>query len=592
MKRICFVWEELSSRGRIIAVLGIRKRKPLWGLLALLVAVTAGPITIAGAEEPVFRDQFDQGLDSTHWSYSTGGVGASAHVSDGVLEMKLQADANSGGGDGFGANVDGVCDLSGDFDVQVDFDLAEWDDSNGVRVGLTAVASPGSSQPFYALTERVGDYGSVYLTHFSSDGVNGLVHTTDRIGSLRLVRIGTIASAYFFDGTEWSLIHVGHLGDQPVRVGLHVWSHDYLFAHHETVVRFDNFQITQGLLVCRCGDATLLGVRGSGDNDHGDSYPGVHALEVAQRLQSQGVRLGTPNGGWIDGSGIDTNVLGIQYPAVPVWPPTYDTAAYDLSVNAGVAMLEARVRNIRNVCGLSHPVVVVGFSQGAHVVQSGLDRFDDLAQAGDAVGDSIVGAALLASPRFSPSDPVGRGTFVGGHMNGGIANPSLVRSRYASVERPVARSWCLNKDFVCDFWAGFINDIDQVHVHGYTDETEGGRAVLDDAAGLLRWGIRNHTISASPTGQLNAYRQDVLNNVRVSAAELYSSGAPTTSFAWDFTSDGTIDATSSVPWQLHGYGVSLLNPGSITTVTATYADGTTRSNVICISRSVSGSATC
>ncbi len=77
---------------------------------------------------------------------------------------------------------------------------------------------------------------------------------------------------------------------------------------------------------------------------------------------------------------------------------------------------------------------LAGFSQGAHIIQSVLERLDASAVAnGVRMRESIAGVALLASTRFDSDDAANRGHYVADYPNDGIARGSKIRERFQRV---------------------------------------------------------------------------------------------------------------------------------------------------------------
>ena len=343
---------------------------------------------------------------------------------------------------------------------------------------------------------------------------------------------------------------------------------------------------------CSSYDAALIGVRGSGDNSRGDAFPGDKALGVAQRLVNQyHLKL-------FDNDGGGDHVIGLAYPASSAAFPFLALPGYGVSVNSGAKNLLTEISGLRALCGTHFPILLVGYSQGAHVIHSALEQLDDAAmKTGDTRWQSIAGVALFASPRFQPLDATGRGTFVGGYPLEGIAGPSVIRHRFASV----SRSYCLANDPVCNYSASNLLLNRSIHTKDYDacqvvsvlcpDTTPSGKLVADDAAGLLAWDVAHHAgrdLTPKPIGSLSAYRH--LTTDRIGAAVVYADGSPTVTFAWDFNGDGRIDATTSSPWTTHAYGVT---GGHVkTTVHITHADGRVTVRSICIIRRIVGAVTC
>lgn len=336
---------------------------------------------------------------------------------------------------------------------------------------------------------------------------------------------------------------------------------------------------------CSPATAALIGVRGSGDNGHGLGFPGRHAQAVAGLLRPY-VRLFDNDENPSDG------VLGLNYPAVsaPLHP---QFVGYKVSVDSGVRNLRSLINTLRSTCGPAFPILMVGFSQGAHVIQTTLDQLASAALQGDPSWSSIRGAALLASPRFAPTDIVARGTFTENINAAGIADPAFVPTRFY----PVARSWCLSNDPVCATnirsaigSAAFIN---RTHTTGYNPNTTTGTGILNDVAGLLTWGA-GKSVPLVVEGTITARRLSLGNEVLVSAAALYSKGAPSTRFSWDFDGNGIVDQVTLNAWTKNNYGVRLRSgPSQVRTrVRVDYSNGQWRQFDLCIRRAPAGTVNC
>ena len=350
-----------------------------------------------------------------------------------------------------------------------------------------------------------------------------------------------------------------------------------------------NFVAINWAIPCSGYDAVVIGVRGTGDNSNGDDYPDRHAKAIAALLASDWhLKL-------YDDDGVNDHVIGLSYPAVSLLHMTETLGtAYDVSLNSGVSNLISRLQGLRALCGPRVPLLLVGFSQGAQVVQTALNKMDNDASHYGSLLSSIAGAAVIASPRFDHNDTVARGTFLQSYPYGGLFGESAMHGRFASD----VRSYCLANDPVCvsspgTSWHALFGS----HTRAYDDcdlipadrtchkTTLGGQEVTEDAASLLAWDVESRLgkkPKPHPDGQFAAYlggtrRQ---STVRLSAASLYSNGAPSEKFGWDFTSRGRADVVTYVPWTSHSYGhVS----GKVNaTVRITYADGSVTTHTVCI----------
>jgi Cutinase len=139
------------------------------------------------------------------------------------------------------------------------------------------------------------------------------------------------------------------------------------------------------VLTTGCASVTIIGARGSGQ-------PQVEAGRGA--LSGFGEQVAAVATEATKGLHAPTTVRydPLVYPAVVANPTSIATLAYAQSVNAGAAALKVRVGDFARLCP-STKIVLIGFSQGAHVVHQGA--------AGLAAGTAghISAVALLADPR-------------------------------------------------------------------------------------------------------------------------------------------------------------------------------------------------
>jgi Tol biopolymer transport system component len=142
-------------------------------------------------------DDFNNNTRSVDlWSIIHDGTGGFLQWANGRLEMSIAADgAPAPGESNIGAHVGANCLLSGDFDVQVDYQLLTWPPGDGVNVGINAFFTNGSVN---RSSQTFGDsYNSFIDPTFNS------VPTQDQSGSLRLVRSGTTMTSYYKSGGVW-----------------------------------------------------------------------------------------------------------------------------------------------------------------------------------------------------------------------------------------------------------------------------------------------------------------------------------------------------------------------------------------------------
>lgn len=195
----------------------------------------------------VWADDFST-LDEARWEIETGGFGSTIIAKDGRLEVKHAARSS---GSTFWASAISACRVSGDFDVEVSYELVVWPAQNGVRMGLNAVALDESevavervsfgSREFTKQEEYLVDFGGYFNTVPAGDNLSG---------KLRMTREDNRVSGFYFEDGEWILIDGGFKGTGDVRLKLGSWSHSGKFVEEVVVVKFDDFVLGQGELVC------------------------------------------------------------------------------------------------------------------------------------------------------------------------------------------------------------------------------------------------------------------------------------------------------------------------------------------------------
>ena len=181
-----------------------------------------------------------------------------------------------------------------------------------------------------------------------------------------------------------------------------------------------------------CPDAIVVGAAGSGQLDAGS--------EDGMGAQVDGVFRAIVHAG----RGLEIAAFPLPYPAAPVFP----TSGYLESVELGLQALASTVAGIAGECPTTG-IVLAGYSQGAHVIQRGLERLPSSDEGGEDLSRHIDAVVLLASPLFTRQagatqfdnfDPGRRG------LLGGRAVPAWI------VEDTI--TWCRSGDLVCQGGGG------------------------------------------------------------------------------------------------------------------------------------------
>lgn len=229
------------------------------GLVRATVAGAAlgAALMVSTALGALLLDDFDDGaFNPGRWATDTFGSGVTVQETDGHLQFDFAANAaQTGGGDQFNAFYYGECDIRGDFDVQVDFDLLTWPNASGVRLAM--IMGPFSIQRVSfgdAAADFPGFPREEYATGFPSNLT--LTPTDDMSGKLRLTRVGTTVMGYYNDGGTWVMIDSeSNATTEDLSIELGSWSHDYTFLDEPVSAAFDNV-LVDGEVSCalRNGD--------------------------------------------------------------------------------------------------------------------------------------------------------------------------------------------------------------------------------------------------------------------------------------------------------------------------------------------------
>jgi Tol biopolymer transport system component len=140
------------------------------------------------------------------------------------------------------------CQVSGDFDVRVDYSLLQWPHDGGFRANLSAFFANASLGRASVLVPWAPSWNDEQVQGYS-DGGNGSFASSDASGTFRLVRQAGIVTGYVAQGSDWRPVFSGAATVSAVLgVGLSAQASD--FGHRSGSVAFDNFQLASGDLSC------------------------------------------------------------------------------------------------------------------------------------------------------------------------------------------------------------------------------------------------------------------------------------------------------------------------------------------------------
>ncbi len=239
-------WQSWSTDGNSIVYVGgsdwhIRSVSLADGSISNVNTAPTAPLT----------ETFDAPYrDSSLWYQDD--EGGTIGTSGGRLVASISGTAVPGGPFSQVAEQWGAkCQLTGDFDLQVDYALLTWPAHSGYFDALSAMLADGSvarsSQPWDSPYDEQYNAWANITVPFTSASLN----TLDTSGSMRLVRTSGTLDAYVRSpGGMWTqlLSTPGVTGVATYGLGLSAQSWD--FAHLDGSVAFDNFRLNSGALTC------------------------------------------------------------------------------------------------------------------------------------------------------------------------------------------------------------------------------------------------------------------------------------------------------------------------------------------------------
>ena len=237
---------------------GLVWKLALAALLAIVLVVPrlAGMRDVASRPSPdaitVVDDFAGAALDTTRWRSSTSGVGPTVEATDGHLVMRIPADAHEDAGAPglIAGSFVTRCLVRGDYDVQASFALLEWQHDLGVTLVLRE-AVPGSAGIMRG--QIPGDVYETTIAHTPN------TRTSDRSGTLRLVRSGQTVSSYYLRDGRWVRLASGEASTTDVAFELTLWTDDAARTglrwresgtSAPVAVALDDFRLTAATLVC------------------------------------------------------------------------------------------------------------------------------------------------------------------------------------------------------------------------------------------------------------------------------------------------------------------------------------------------------
>lgn len=179
-------------------------------------------------------------FNENYFDLFTVGTGPSAAVTNNRLEITIPANSS---GDLLAAVLGCKVALSGDFEVQVDFNLLSWPAANGIRVGIDSDFPSSVHRASFGPADG-GNWEGYYLWINSQ---MAKISSTDTSGKLRMTRQGNTIEGFYWQNNAWQSIgsfsDPAYGEDMGVNISVNSGTPSH-FSGSTVQAAFDNFRIT------------------------------------------------------------------------------------------------------------------------------------------------------------------------------------------------------------------------------------------------------------------------------------------------------------------------------------------------------------
>jgi hypothetical protein len=225
-------------------------------MFSLILVLSSTP-TIEATQATLSDNFNDNRLDLVKWlSFEDGGP----TITEVNNRLEITIPADSADQFSFIAEIVSACVLTGDYDIQVDYDLLEWPANNGVRMGISTsspdeFASVGRTS--WGANDPSVDFNPDVPEIYIGEPNRNIISTNDLFGKLRLTRVGNISSSFYYDPAieNWQIITSSPYTTATVHLYLFAFSHFIplpfiAFGDQEVRIAFDNL-IVEGKKICK-----------------------------------------------------------------------------------------------------------------------------------------------------------------------------------------------------------------------------------------------------------------------------------------------------------------------------------------------------
>jgi hypothetical protein len=200
----------------------------------------------APAYAQLFTEDFSgPSINTSLWQVVIQGSGMSIQQANGRLEMTLDQSAVGviPWYDWFNANLWALPVFHGDFDMSFDYEMLEWPSENGAGIGLMALDVGVGFHTEYAWAVVRSNQGYPQDLYWDQlPGSHTWTETSDRAGSLRLKRVGSVLSSYYRSpgAVGWTNLSSSGPFTADCRLVLELGSSPGYFQHKTVRVALDN----------------------------------------------------------------------------------------------------------------------------------------------------------------------------------------------------------------------------------------------------------------------------------------------------------------------------------------------------------------
>jgi len=220
------------------------------GKLKAISVDTLAERSVGTVPRAPFTDDFAGPQDTSVWGLFSDPQGAgTATQTNGQVGLTINGTATPGGQYNQVTSLAYTkCDLTGDYDMQVDYSLITWPHLGGFYATLNAYFGGSAVGRSSVAVPWAPSWHDEQVVGWAQDS-NASFATTDSSGTLRMVKKNGLVVTYIRDGDSWRPVGSGHSSTDS-NVGFQINSQAQDFGHMDGAVAYDNFTLSTGTFSC------------------------------------------------------------------------------------------------------------------------------------------------------------------------------------------------------------------------------------------------------------------------------------------------------------------------------------------------------